>query len=180
MEDGWMGKGWLEDSIKGRIAEEIVCHMFRKNGYIVIPSGKEKVFPSLIQKNVHRTHYGYDAGEQLKTLPDFIVLKQMDEGDRLVSRFVEVKFSSKGDYGLKENRYKCFVIFVINKEPYFLTRQFPDETQTFHLQGGNTEGIQKPDFLSGLRHIDLTDYIEMIEKYLKGEVIIEETKMGEG
>lgn len=104
------------------MAETIVGEMLRDGGYFVYQFGYEAVLQNLIQRGLPRMNKGDAAAEKIRTMPDFIVMK---EGS--VS-FVEVKFRSGNgvDTRLKEWAERAArhwpeaqLIIVRPREPYF-------------------------------------------------------------
>lgn len=87
-----------ENMVKARIAETIVSEMLQDGGYFVYRFGYEGILQSLIQRGLPKMNKGDIEAEKIRTMPDFVVMKDGDVS------FVEVKFRSGngiGD-GLKE------------------------------------------------------------------------------
>jgi hypothetical protein len=84
------------NSLKGRIAEQVVQDLFQQSGYNVFNFGLERVLPSLsklIRTNNHKT------GKALRFMPDFVV--QSSKNGELF--YMEVKFRANGCFSFDEN-----------------------------------------------------------------------------
>lgn len=83
-----VGRYHLENVIKGRIAEAIVEELLRASGNQVYRFGYESILQNLVQNGARFDRHSPN-GEQLRSIPDFVVIS--GEGK---SFFVEVKFRS--------------------------------------------------------------------------------------
>ena len=71
--------------LKGKIMEDIVSVMLQESGYMVLPYGYEKTFPSLCKK-LDKKLYPSTTLDRLSNSPDFLVYDDSD-----VTKLVEVK-----------------------------------------------------------------------------------------
>jgi hypothetical protein len=88
------------NSLKGRIAEQIVQDLFQQSGYNVFNFGLERLHPALskmIATNNQKT------GKSLRFMPDFVV--QSSENGELF--YLEVKFRANGTFSFDE-QYKNY------------------------------------------------------------------------
>ena len=125
-----------ENMVKARIAETIVSEMLQDGGYFVYRFGYEGILQSLIQRGLPKMNKGDIEAEKIRTMPDFVVMKDGDVS------FVEVKFRSGngiGD-GLKEWGEKAAkfwpearLIVVRPCEPYFSISTVEQFAQTGEL-----------------------------------------------
>lgn len=88
------------NSLKGRIAEQMIQDLFQQSGYNVFNFGLERLHPGLsklISSNNLRT------GKSLRYMPDFVVQSSIN-GDLF---YLEVKFRANGAFCFNEN-YKDY------------------------------------------------------------------------
>jgi len=123
-----MTEDWLDNIIKGRIAETIVREMFRKAGFVVFPYGVENSLTTLTEPPYQiptkgKTKYNMakydqtdkdlflsDTIERIRCMPDFLTIRKRvnvssykHSGNLHVAddyNFIEVKYRSK-------NYFKC-------------------------------------------------------------------------
>ena len=152
---------FAESLLRGKAAETIVSEMFREAGYLVYHFGYELMLQNLIQKGLPKMNKGNVAAEKLRTMPDFIVMK-----DGNVS-LLEVKFRRNGPDGrLKEwadwaGKYwpEAHLIIVRADDPCFFIstiQQFADTGQLHPLAEDSTIRIE-PDILK--------QYAELVCRY---------------
>ena len=110
----------LENVIKGRIAEAIVEELLRACGNQVYRFGYESILQNLVQNGSRFDHHSAN-GEQLRTIPDFVVVSS--EGK---SFFFEVKFRADPSWLLKSPLLKQLkeywtakLILVTTAQPRF-------------------------------------------------------------
>lgn len=109
------------NSLKGRIAEQIIQDLFQQSGYNVFNFGLERLHPALsklISSNNHKT------GKSLRFMPDFVVQSSVN-GELF---YLEVKFRANGTFCLDE-RY--------NDYPYqnaWFVIVSPDKIQPLHYK----------------------------------------------
>jgi len=115
-----MGRYDLENVIKGRIAEALVEELLRACGNQVYRFGYESILQNLIQNGARFDRYSSN-GEQLRSIPDFVVVTE--EGK---SFFVEVKFRSDPAWLAKARLLKQLrefwtakLILVTTTQPFF-------------------------------------------------------------
>jgi len=115
-----MGFYDLDNVIKGRIAEAIVEELLRACGNQVYRFGYESILQNLVQNGSRFDRYSAN-GEQLRSIPDFVVVT--GEGR---SFFVEVKFRTDPAWLLKSPLLKQLkefwtakLILVTPTKPYF-------------------------------------------------------------
>ena len=106
--------------IKGRIAEALIEELLRACGNKVYRFGYESILQNLVQ-NGSRFDRHSPNGEQLRSIPDFVVVN--DEGQ---SFFVEVKFRADPAWLLKDlllkqlkEYWQAKLILVTTSKPYF-------------------------------------------------------------
>jgi hypothetical protein len=77
---------WSYDNqLSGKIMEDIVSVMLQESGYMVLPYGYEKTFPSLCKK-LNKKIYPSTTLDRLSNSPDFLVYDDSD-----MTKLVEVK-----------------------------------------------------------------------------------------
>lgn len=119
----------LENVVKGRIAENLVNELLRRDGYHVYRFGYETVLQNLTQIEGDILRGNSDIVRQIRSIPDFLCVKS---GKPI---FIEVKFRSRLHLNLDKNFnedldiikqldrinqfWKAKVIFVTTEEPYF-------------------------------------------------------------
>jgi len=115
-----VGRYNLENAIKGRIAEAIVEELLRACGNQVYRFGYESILQNLVQ-NGSRFDRHTANGEQLRSIPDFVVIT--DAGQ---SFFVEVKFRADPAWLIKSPLLKPLreywmakLILVTTAKPHF-------------------------------------------------------------
>jgi hypothetical protein len=129
-----------ERVLKGRVAETIVSEMLQDAGYFVYRFGYEGILQSLTQRGLPKMNEGDLEAEKVRTMPDFIVMKDGDVS------FIEVKFRS-GDgrdqslleWAKKAVKYwpEARLILVRPEEPYFsisTLKQFARTGKLFPLE----------------------------------------------
>lgn len=67
-----------ERVLKGRVAETIVSEMLQDAGYFVYRFGYEGILQSLTQRGLPRMNEGDLEAEKVRTMPDFVVMKDGD------------------------------------------------------------------------------------------------------
>ncbi|MFQ5846625.1 MAG: hypothetical protein ACE5IQ_03010 [Candidatus Methylomirabilales bacterium] len=111
-----------ESLLRGRMAETIVSEMLQDGGYFVYRFGYEGILQSLVQRGLPRMNKGDIEAEKIRTMPDFIVMKNGDVS------FVEVKFRSGNglaeslkEWGTRAAKYwpEARLIIVRPYEPHF-------------------------------------------------------------
>jgi len=83
------------NTLKGRLAEQLIQDLFINNGYNVFNYGLERIHPSLsnmLANNHHKT------SKELRFMPDFVV-QSTQNGDLF---YLEVKFRANGTFGFDE------------------------------------------------------------------------------
>lgn len=91
-----MNNNFNLNSLKGRIAEQLIQDLFIQNGYNVFNYGLERIHPSLskmISFNNHKT------SKELRYMPDFVVQSTLN-GDLF---YLEVKFRANGEFRFDEH-----------------------------------------------------------------------------
>lgn len=84
------------NSLKGRIAEQIIQDLFICNKYNVFNYGIERIMPGITKRlNVKKDS---PTGKALRFMPDFVVQSILN-GDLL---YVEVKFRANGHFNVEE------------------------------------------------------------------------------
>lgn len=95
-----MSKNFNLNSLKGRIAEQLIQDLFQQSNYNVFNFGLERLHPGLsklISSNNLKT------SKSLRYMPDFVV-QSSQNGDLF---YLEVKFRANGTFGFDES-YKDY------------------------------------------------------------------------
>jgi len=114
------------NSLKGRIAEQLIQDLFQQSGYNVFNFGLERLHPGL-SKLIAANHF--KTSKSLRYMPDFVVQSSIN-GDLF---YLEVKFRANGSFSFDEH-YKDY--------PYhnaWFVIVSPDKIQAMHykrLMGG--------------------------------------------
>ena len=125
-----------ENIVKGRIAETIVSEMLQDGGYFVYRFGYEGILQSLSQRGLPKMNKGDIEAEKIRTMPDFVVMKDGDVS------FIEVKFRSHNgfdealrEWGRKATKYwpEARLIVVRPDEPHFSISTVEQFAQTGEL-----------------------------------------------
>jgi len=157
---------WRETSLKGRMAESLVCDLLKESGNEVYRIGYEAILPGLahIEESFNRNS---EIGEKIKAIPDFFVIDKSGN-----PYLIEVKFrwnpsGHKNDYKKMErikNTWKeCFVFFVnCSEKPYFRASKDPFVNNTGQLI---TESVENLKFF-GIANELLDKFDALVEKYL--------------
>jgi hypothetical protein len=83
------------NTLKGRIAEQLIQDLFINCGYNVFNYGLERIHPSL-SKTI--TTNNKTTGKALRFMPDYVV-QSMENGDLF---YLEVKFRANGEFYFDE------------------------------------------------------------------------------
>ncbi len=83
------------NTLKGRIAEQLIQDLFINCGYNVFNYGLERIHPSL-SKSI--TTNNKTTGKALRFMPDYVV-QSMENGDLF---YMEVKFRANGEFFFDE------------------------------------------------------------------------------
>lgn len=101
------------NSLKGRIAEQLVQDLFQQSGYNVFNFGLERLHPAL-SKLI--TNNNQKTGRLLRYMPDFVVQSSIN-GDLF---YLEVKFRANGCFRFDENYkdypYQCMVCDCLTRK----------------------------------------------------------------
>ena len=84
------------NSLKGRIAEQLVQDLFQQCGYHVFNFGLERLNPALSKLLVNNKK---KTSQSLRFMPDFVV-QSSKNGDLF---YMEVKFRANGEFGFDEH-----------------------------------------------------------------------------
>jgi hypothetical protein len=110
----------LENMIKGRIAEALIEELLRACGNKVYRFGYESILQNLVQ-NGSRFDRHSPNGEQLRSIPDFVVVNDVGK-----SFFVEVKFRADPAWLVKDQLlrqlkeyWQAKLVLVTTSKPYF-------------------------------------------------------------
>ena len=155
-----------EGMLKGRMAETLVEELLKKSGNTVYRFGYEAIMQNLVQiKRIFDAHN--EVGEQIRTIPDFIVIDEKGE-----PTFVEVKFRWDGNVFDDRDRvllekikhfWSAKIIFVnSSRKPFFQVSSSPYINK-------NGDLICNPLSEEKGWKIDFTVYTEfeaLVEKYL--------------
>ena len=103
---------WRETSLKGRMAESLVCDLLKESGNEVYRIGYEAILPGLahIEESFNRNS---EIGEKIKAIPDFFVIDKSGN-----PYLIEVKFrwnpsGHKNDYKKMWNCINlCFISYI--------------------------------------------------------------------
>lgn len=109
------------NTLKGRIAEQIIQDLFIQSGYNIFNYGLERLHPSLskmISSNNLKT------SKALRYMPDFVVQSNLN-GDLF---YLEVKFRANGEFSLDDN-YKDYPY----KNAWFVIVS-PEKIQGMHFK----------------------------------------------
>ncbi len=154
-----------ESVLKGRMAETLVEELLKKSGNTVYRFGYEAILQNLTQiKNIFDRYS--DAGERIRSIPDFIVIT--DSGESI---FVEVKFRMHGLPHKKDRArlekigsfWNAKVVFVNStQKPFFQVADAPylAENGTLACHPMMNEGGWKIDPKI------YEEYETLVEKYL--------------
>ncbi|MEK7651025.1 MAG: hypothetical protein AAB377_00680 [Patescibacteria group bacterium] len=155
-----------EGMLKGRMAETLVEELLKKSGNTVYRFGYEAIMQNLVQiKRIFDAHN--EVGEQIRTIPDFIVIDEKGE-----PFFVEVKFRWDGKMfdekdkvllGKIKHFWNAKIIFVnSSKKPFFQVSSVPyiDENGGLICHPLSEEKSWKIDTAV------YTEFETLVEKYL--------------
>lgn len=88
------------NSLKGRIAENLIQDLFINSGYNIFNYGLERIHPTL-SKTLRNNNF--KTGKALRFMPDFVV-QSAQSGDLF---YLEVKFRASGEFAFDET-YKDY------------------------------------------------------------------------
>ena len=152
--------------IMGRIAETIVSLMLENARYNVYRFGYEGILQSLAQRGLPKMQEGDPEAEKIRSMPDFVVMK---DGD---ASFVEVKARTTNKLFDRNDRWfkniveywpETRLIFVIPDEPYFLISRVKDLFKT-----GKLYPLEKERFLKVEKRI-IDQFAGFNTRYLVNE-----------
>ena len=109
------------NSLKGRIAENLIRDLFINSGYNIFNYGLERIHPSL-SKALRSNNF--KTGKALRFMPDFVV-QSSQTGDLF---YLEVKFRANGEFKFDET-YQDYPY----KNAWFVIVS-PDKIQCMHYK----------------------------------------------
>ncbi len=134
------------DTLKGRMAENLIQDLFINSGYNVFNHGLERLHPAL-SKSLRNN--GQKTSKALRFMPDFVV--QSSRNGELF--YMEVKFRASGTFAF-EDKYTDYPY----KNAWFVIVS-PGKIQCMHYKGLSQGRVIKPEAKLGLKtvpsfHID--------------------------
>ena len=151
---------WRETSLKGRMAESLVCDLLKESGNEVYRIGYEAILPGLarIEESFKRNS---EVGEKIRSIPDFFVIDKSGN-----PHLIEVKFRWDSKWhdndhktlGLLKNSWQEVIIAVVScyEKPYFRFCKHPFDKR---------EPVQKLEFFCITQEL-LDKFDVLVEKYL--------------
>ncbi len=109
------------NSLKGRIAEQLMQDLFQQSGYNVFNFGLERLHPGLSKLIAFNN---YTTSKSLRYMPDFVVQSSIN-GELF---YLEVKFRANGTFAFDEN-YKDYPY----KNAWFVVVS-PEKIQIMHYK----------------------------------------------
>ncbi len=142
------------NSLKGRMAEQLIQDLFLQSGYNVFNYGIEKVMPGFAR--FLGPQGSLKINKALRYMPDFVV-QSIDSGDLF---YLEVKFRASGNYSAKElpenYPYKNAWFVIVS----------PDKIQCMHynlLKVGSEITANTNYLLTGIKSFHIEP--ELIQEY---------------
>ena len=112
-------RGFIESSLIGRIAKDIIISIFEESGYQVYPFGYESIFAGLKGELHKYDQRGSETVKRIRSMPDLLVI---DKGKN--PYLVEVKFSS----------YESYTV-TLNEKIKWYKKYWPDSFLIYVTQG---------------------------------------------